>query len=249
MPFIKLLRGHKEEIILRDPRQLQFILAAADEAAQLGCTPELSIKLTQMKDILTRKMALPGTKAQLKPTFAKKDGSKKNKKDKEKAAKQEDDGELTETEARERIKEWVEESANMSTPTPTHAVLAFSNVPESPPAPRKSTLKDATMIRDEASMETALDATPQPSQRGGEITRPTTPSLAPTEDEEEVAIPEGLEKMQVVIKWGGESTHSARYQARDLGETFKKVSAGRSSVGWTRLVALIVLRGVCFFRI
>ena len=74
-PFLCLLRGHREEIILRDPRQLKFILAAVDESTKdPDVTPDILQKLSQLKEVLGKKMLIPGTKAQLKPSFAKKKG-------------------------------------------------------------------------------------------------------------------------------------------------------------------------------
>lgn len=170
-PFFKLLRGHKEEIILRDEKQLNFILQAADEAAELGCTPEIHHKLGQLKEVLGKKIGTQGTKAQLKPGFKKK-GDKKDKKDKDTKVDAEPD-------SQSRVKEWIEES--LATPTLKNAEPVFS-----PTTSERS--------RAEGS-QTSLDDNP---------------------------IPEGLEKLQLVVKWGGESTHSAKYQSRDLGDTFKK---------------------------
>ncbi|TIA80018.1 hypothetical protein E3P81_03214 [Wallemia ichthyophaga] len=71
-PFIRLLRGATEEVILRRAEQLNYITEAADEAVKLGCN-ELE-KLEQLRIVISKKIGLPGTKAQLKPNFNKNDG-------------------------------------------------------------------------------------------------------------------------------------------------------------------------------
>ena len=203
-PFLRLLRGHREEIILRDPRQLNYILAAAEEAEQVpGLTPEILLKLAQLKEALGKKMSLAGTKAQLKPSFGKKEKDKSKDKDKdEKSEKKEkkekngsdDEDDLTETERSAKVKDWLKRGiSDVTAPT-------------------------TVLINGEASQPQSAEATPS---------RPRTPERTPTvipSSDDEVSIPEGLEKLQLVVKWGGESTHSSRYQSRDLGDAFKKVS-------------------------
>ncbi|KAJ6484981.1 histidine phosphatase superfamily-domain-containing protein [Mycena vitilis] len=109
-PFVTLLNGEKEEIILREKKQLNFIATAVDEAKSLGAGGEDLAKLTQLSNALFSKIDLPGTKAQLKPVYSK--------------------------------------------------------------------------------------------RQAGQVRR--------------------LIKLTLVFKWGGEFTHSARYQSRDLGENMKK---------------------------
>ncbi|KAJ7047411.1 histidine phosphatase superfamily-domain-containing protein [Mycena alexandri] len=109
-PFVTLLNGEKEEIILREKKQLNFIAVAVDEAKKLGAGGEDLVKLTQLSNALFSKIDLPGTKAQLKPVYSK--------------------------------------------------------------------------------------------RQAGQVRR--------------------LTKLTLVFKWGGEFTHSARYQSRDLGENMKK---------------------------
>ncbi|EGN93062.1 hypothetical protein SERLA73DRAFT_163739 [Serpula lacrymans var. lacrymans S7.3] len=109
-PFVKLLNGEKEEIILREQTQLKLVALAVGEAKSLGANGEDLAKLTQLNTALSSKIDLPGTKAQLKPVYSKR-----------------------------------------------HA---------------------------------------------GQVRR--------------------LTKLTLVFKWGGEFTHSARYQSRDLGENMKK---------------------------
>ncbi|KAJ7095362.1 histidine phosphatase superfamily-domain-containing protein [Mycena belliarum] len=70
-PFVNLLNGEKEEIILREKKQLNLIATAVDEAKSLGAGGEDLAKLTQLSNALFSKIDLPGTKAQLKPVYSK----------------------------------------------------------------------------------------------------------------------------------------------------------------------------------
>jgi hypothetical protein len=197
-PFLRLLRGHREEIILRDPRQLQFIIAAAEESGAVeGVSQETLLKLEQLKEALGKKMGLPGTKAQLKPSFRKdKKEGKDDKQDTE--GKQGKEGKEDKKEKKEKVKEKVkkdkkdEEAGSDEEDEAVRAAKVQDWLSRTP---------SATATGEKADADTA-------TLRGGDG-----------------MIPEGLEKMQLVVKWGGESTHSARYQARDLGDAFKKVSS------------------------
>ncbi|KAF9247028.1 histidine phosphatase superfamily-domain-containing protein [Melanogaster broomeanus] len=70
-PFVRLLNGEKEEIILREKEQLTFVARAVEEAKALGASGEDLAKLTQLNNALFSKIDLPGTKAQLKPVYSK----------------------------------------------------------------------------------------------------------------------------------------------------------------------------------
>ncbi|KAH8830781.1 histidine phosphatase superfamily-domain-containing protein [Flagelloscypha sp. PMI_526] len=109
-PFVTLLNGEKEEIILREKEQLNRIAVAVDAAKNMGAGGDDLAKLSQLSNALFRKIDLPGTKAQLKPVYSK--------------------------------------------------------------------------------------------RQAGQVRK--------------------LTKLTLVFKWGGEFTHSARYQSRDLGESMKK---------------------------
>ncbi|KAI0751646.1 histidine phosphatase superfamily-domain-containing protein [Daedaleopsis nitida] len=71
-PFVTLLNGEREEIILRERTQLNYIATAVEEAKGLGADGEDLVKLTQLNNALFSKIDLPGTKAQLKPVYSKK---------------------------------------------------------------------------------------------------------------------------------------------------------------------------------
>ena len=70
-PFVALLNGETEEIILREKEQLSRIATAIGEARDLGASGEELNKLTQLSNALFSKIDLPGTKAQLKPVYSK----------------------------------------------------------------------------------------------------------------------------------------------------------------------------------
>lgn len=70
-PFIRLLNGEKEEIILRERKQLNLVVKAVEEAKSLGADGDDLAKLTQLNNALFSKIDLPGTKAQLKPIYSK----------------------------------------------------------------------------------------------------------------------------------------------------------------------------------
>ena len=70
-PFVRLLNGEKEEIILRERKQLNFVAKAVEEAKCLGANGDDLAKLTQLNNALFSKIDLPGTKTQLKPVYSK----------------------------------------------------------------------------------------------------------------------------------------------------------------------------------
>ncbi|KAG8929389.1 hypothetical protein FRC02_005637 [Tulasnella sp. 418] len=164
-PFIKLLNGEKEEIILREKSQLKLISDAIQEAKKIleefppeGSTAmEDLAKLTQLHSTLQRKIDLPGTKAQLKPTYKR---------------------------VRASVISGVGEGGKIST-SPDRPVFPADAVPAADGSNLSATA--AVMIK-----------------------KPNG------------ALEKRLEKFQLVFKWGGEFTHAARYQSRDLGENLKK---------------------------
>ena len=70
-PFVRLLNGEKEEIILRERKQLNLVAKAVEEAKSLGANGDDLAKLTQLNTALFSKIDLPGTKTQLKPVYSK----------------------------------------------------------------------------------------------------------------------------------------------------------------------------------
>ena len=69
-PFIELLRGHQEEVLLIGEPALASVLDAVDIAMRAGI--EDRAKLKSLRNVLVKKGSWPGTKVQIKPMFRKK---------------------------------------------------------------------------------------------------------------------------------------------------------------------------------
>jgi hypothetical protein len=163
-PFVDLLKGHQEEVLLVGEAALMSVQNAVQVALEEG--EEDMTKLRTLSNALQKKGHLAGTKVQIKPMFKK---PKQLKAEAEAAAA---------SEAEHSSKEQGDKKSK-----------------------KEKKLKDAAGLEK-----------PKRSDSISEITM----SRATAAEESLV-----LDKLQLVMKWGGEPTHSARYQATDLGENMR----------------------------
>ncbi|KHE80922.1 hypothetical protein GE21DRAFT_6502 [Neurospora crassa] len=164
-PFIQLLKGHQEEVLLIGEPALASVLDAVDVALKAGI--EDPVKLKSLRNVLVKKGGWAGTKVQIKPMFRKKDKPKKEDKEKE--------GEKPDQEAKED-----------AAPGEGDSVDKDGNSKPRRPVKRHDSLSGVTMSKFTAAEESLV-----------------------------------LDKLQLIVKWGGEPTHSARYQAQELGESMR----------------------------
>ncbi|RPA78311.1 hypothetical protein BJ508DRAFT_349542 [Ascobolus immersus RN42] len=167
-PFVDLLKGHEEEVILVE-EGLKDVMKAVDLA--IAERVEDMDKLRLLKNALEKKAGFPGTKVQVKPFY-------------------------------------IENDEPMS-PKPKKNYIKFDKASDdNVHIPVKLPASDDSSPSLPSLLEAARNA----------IASPESFSTAPTG-------PDGkrvLEKLQLIIKWGGEPTHSARYQSQDLGENMRK---------------------------
>ncbi|QSZ32132.1 hypothetical protein DSL72_001701 [Monilinia vaccinii-corymbosi] len=169
-PFIDLLKGHQEEVLLIGEAALDSVMRAVDAAALEGA--EDKEKLKSLRNVLAKKGGWAGTKVQIKPMFRKRKP---------------------------------EESLGSEIPPPA---------PEDLAAVRPSLAHtESAQWPGKAKNVTDLDRrspTRNDSSFGVTLSRITAA--------EESLV---LDKLQLIVKWGGEPTHSARYQAHELGENMR----------------------------
>ena len=162
-PFIELLKGHEEEVLLTGEAALDSVIAAVDIALQQGI--EDREKLRALRNVLAKKGGWAGTKVQIKPMFR---------------------------------KPKPEELLSMSIPGLNDA------------EPRDT--KVAEIKKSEEGEEASLGRSPtrQDSLSGVTLSRITAAENSLV-----------LDKLQLIVKWGGEPTHSARYQSQELGQNMR----------------------------
>ena len=158
-PFVDLLKGHQEEVLLKGPAALDSVMKAVNTAMAEGI--EDMEKLKQLRTSLARKGAWTGTKVQIKPMFRKR-------------------------KAEER-RSWPYDDGNQDeNPKLTHELLPEPSLALVESPSRSDSLAGITLSRFSA-VENDLV----------------------------------IDKLQLIIKWGGEPTHAARYQSQDLGENMR----------------------------
>ncbi|RFU35000.1 hypothetical protein B7463_g1311, partial [Scytalidium lignicola] len=167
-PFIELLKGHTEEVLLIGEAALNSVVVAVDVAMREGIEDRQKLKV--LRTVLSKKGGWAGTKVQIKPMFRKRKP----------------------------------EEALVEIPTPDGEPTAIT-IPVTTLDPQTSEVISDT----EASL---LERTPT---RHNSLTGVTLSRI--TAAEERLV----LDKLQLIVKWGGEPTHSARYQAQELGESMR----------------------------
>lgn len=163
-PFVDLLKGHQEEVVIKGEAALASVSNAVKIAMEQGLEDMDKLKLLQTS--LEKKGGWPGTKVQIKPMF------------------------------RKRKPEEMRPGA----------------APQSPAVETAETAGDIE-AKDPGSTQEASDndGLTRQQTRSDSISGPTFSRFSAVEND---LI---LDKLQLVMKWGGEPTHAARYQSQELG--------------------------------
>ncbi|KAG6015640.1 hypothetical protein E4U54_003187 [Claviceps lovelessii] len=168
-PFIALLKGHQEEVLLIGEAALASVIQAVDLAYEAGV--EDRWKLKALRNVLVKKGSWAGTKVQIKPMFRQK-------------------------------------RTDPSSP------------PHEPPPDTQERVEVEKSDKSEAGTNTGDD---DDIDRAETFTSKRHDSLSGVTMSKFTAAEESLvlDKLQLIVKWGGEPTHSARYQAQELGENMR----------------------------
>ncbi|KAH8587593.1 histidine phosphatase superfamily-domain-containing protein [Bisporella sp. PMI_857] len=164
-PFIELLKGHVEEVLLTGAAALESVMTATDEAMKEGI--EDREKLRTLRNVLVKKGGWAGTKVQIKPMFTKK------KPIQQPIPEAEPDASVSALES------------TIVSPILNNGDSSDDFIGRRPPT-RNDSVSDTTLSRITAAENSLV-----------------------------------LDKLQLIVKWGGEPTHSARYQAQELGDNMR----------------------------
>lgn len=162
-PFVDLLKGHQEEVVIKGKVALSSVSDAVRLAMEQGLEDMDKLKL--LRTSLDKKGGWPGTKVQIKPMFRKRKPEEMRDQD--------------------------------SSPGPAGPPAEAPSEEPLSPVPSESTPDNDALRGSQA--------------RSDSISGPTFSRFSAAEND---LI---LDKLQLVIKWGGEPTHAARYQSQDLG--------------------------------
>ena len=183
-PFIDLLNGHQEEVLLKGEGALKSVEDAVKIALREGIEDKDKLKL--LRTSLARKGAWVGTKVQIKPMFRK--------------PKPEDLPAIGDALMRTHSRE----------------AGATDTKPESTSNSEVTIVAAAAAVANDGVTEETKDLGGQGPVRSDSISGVTLSRISAAENNLV------LDKLQLVVKWGGEPTHSARYQAQDLGSNMRE---------------------------
>ncbi|KAI5868448.1 histidine phosphatase superfamily-domain-containing protein [Durotheca rogersii] len=195
-PFIDLLKGHQEEVLLIGEPALASVLDAVDLALRAG--EEDRNKLKSLRNVLVKKGGWAGTKVQIKPMFRKKK---------------------------------TPEITPGSTPNITGDVKTESEISD-------LSLRDQRKAKDQGGLSRAKEQLGakdgQDRYEGAETSASdgeNQPTWQPRRQDSMSGVTMSkftaadnsfvLDKLQLIVKWGGEPTHSARYQAQELAQNMR----------------------------
>ena len=178
-PFVDLLKGHVEEVLLVGEAALSSVLDAVAVALEEGEEDREKLKL--LRTSLLKKSSWSGTKVQIKPMFRKRRA----------------EGQSNSAQAPPDEPENTDAAVKGS--GEQHVEIYTSDAPkvQNPDEPVSSGGLSRTFTGNASIQEATL-------------------SRFSAEENNLV-----LDKLQLVVKWGGEPTHSARYQSQDLGENMR----------------------------
>ncbi|KAI0022750.1 histidine phosphatase superfamily-domain-containing protein [Xylariomycetidae sp. FL0641] len=195
-PFIDLLKGHQEEVLLIGEPALASVLEAVEAAMKLG--EEDHAKLKSLRNVLVKKGGWAGTKVQIKPMFRRKKTPDMTPEQGPKVV----EGEKVEHIAQDVTQEKPEKTAPKTQDTTKEVATAEGSQQE--PVDEGATHPDGRPR-----------FPPKPPKRQDSMSG-VTMSKFTAADNSFV-----LDKLQLIVKWGGEPTHSARYQAQELAQNMR----------------------------